>query len=801
MKHLFFLLSCCLITVSAFAQRHTISGYITDKASGERLINANVYEANTLLGTTANNYGFYSISLPKGKVKLAASFIGYQAVELEIDLHENKTFNIELEVQSGELSEVIVSGNRNKVEETQMSMIDVPIQKLEKIPVILGEADVLKVIQLLPGVQGGTEGTSGIYVRGGGPDQNLFLLDGVPVYNAGHLMGFFSVFNPDAIRTVKLYKGGFPARFGGRLSSVVDISMKDGNMQELKGEVSIGLISSKLMLEGPIVKNKTSFMVSARRTYIDILAKPVVSLINKSEDTDVKMGAYFHDINAKINHIFSDRSRLYLSVYHGKDRGYGGDSYDNSYHAKSEKSTMEWEDNFGLSWGNTIASLRWNYLIGPKLFSNTTLTYSKYLFNIEAEMIERNLEKKTFNKEYFRYYSGIEDLAAKIDFDYFPSPRHDVKFGASYTNHRFTPGVTNLKLTDTGYSNLKTDTTYGNRSVYANELSAYIEDDITISPTLKANIGAYLSTFLVDGEAFICPQPRASVRYKAMSNWSIKASYSRMAQHLHLLSMSGIDLPTDLWVPATKRFTPPIADHFALGSAFNINSSYSFTIEGFYKNMTNLIEYKDGASFMGGSSNWEDKVEAGRGWSYGLELLLEKTLGNTTGWIGYTWSKTERQFENINFGKIFPAKYDRRHDISVVVTHKFSDRFDIGGTWVYGTGNAATLSFSQFPTTQIPFHQGWSDYAKVYESRNNYRLPAYHRLDLGVNFHKQKKHGIRTWNVSVYNAYSRLNPFMLRWDSDWDDRYYNGEQEVAKIKLYKLSLFPIIPSVSYSFKF
>ena len=805
---LFFILFISSISLSA--QRVTISGYITDKESGERLINANVYEKSSLLGTTANTYGFYSISLPKGEVTIVSSFIGYNMQEFKIDLQKDVTLNISLELKSDELDEVVVVGNQiNKVEDTQMSMIDVPIQKLQKIPVILGEADVLKVIQLLPGVQSGTEGTSGIYVRGGGPDQNLFLLDGVPVYNASHLLGFFSVFNPDAVKTVQLYKGGFPARFAGRLSSVVDISMKDGNMKKFKGDFSIGAISSKLSLEGPIIKDKTSFMISARRTYLDIMAKPLIMYANTMNDSHAHGGAFFHDYNLKLNHIFNDRSRLYLSGYLGKDKGYGGSSNDYSYlDDENRVINIENSDEFSLSWGNKIASLRWNYLLTPKLFSNTTITYSKYNFEIGTEFIKKNLTDKTKTKDFFKYISGIEDWTAKIDFDYFPSPRHDIMFGSSFIYHHFTPGVTRLQVESFNLEEEGINLEFGNRNIEANEISNYIEDDITISDKLKMNAGLNLSIFMVDDVNYFRLQPRLALRYKANDNWSLKGSYSRMAQHIHLLTTAGISMPTDLWLPVTKQFAPPISDQVALGTAINFNKGISLTVEGFYKTMTNLIEYKEGASFMGNATNWESKVEKGDGWSYGAEVMLEKTIGKTTGWIGYTWSKTMRQFDNLNFGEPFPAKYDRRHDISIVFTHEFSERFDIGGTWVYGTGNAVTLAVMEYPQANVPGTgvKNYSSSLEEYGGRNDYRMPAYHRMDLGMNFHKKKKFGIRTWSLSVYNVYNHLNPFVLLWDTKGGEyiRNMNGEyvqKSTPETVLNQLSLFPLIPSISYSFKF
>jgi len=807
------ILTLLLSSFCLFAQRVTISGYITDKASGERLINASVYNANTLQGITANSYGFYSLSLPAGKITLVASYIGYTAQSFDLNLSKNLTMNIALELASDELGEITVVGNQvNKVEETQMSAIEIPIQKLQKVPVMFGEADVLKVIQLLPGVQSGTEGTSGIYVRGGGPDQNLFLLDGVPVYNASHLLGFFSVFNPDAVKTVTLYKGGFPAHYGGRLSSVVDISMKDGNMKKWQGNFSIGAISSKLSLEGPIFKDKTSFMLSARRTYLDIMAKPIIMYANTINNTDASGGAFFHDFNLKLNHIFNDRSRLYLSGYLGKDKAYGGSTDNYSYLDEENKpQDFESETEFGLGWGNNIASLRWNYLLGKRLFSNTTLTYSRYQFEVESNYKSKNLTEKTKNEDFFRYSSGIEDWAAKIDFDFFPSPNHYIKFGSSYTNHYFTPGVSHLKF-NVGIDDetVGIDTTFGNRHIYAKEISNYIEDDITISESFKLNAGLHLSIFMVDGTTFMNWQPRLSMRLKASDYWSLKASYSRMAQHVHLLTTAGISMPTDLWLPVTKNFAPPISDQVAVGTAINFPKGFCLTMEGFYKLMDNLIEYKEGASFMGSATNWESKVEKGRGWAYGAEVMLEKTIGKTTGWIGYTWSKTERQFENLNFGKVFPAKYDRRHDVSVVFTHEFSKRFDIGCTWVYGTGNAVTLAAMDFPQAEIPYTNEdywYNNGLQNYGGRNNYRMPAYHRMDLGMNFHKQKKHGIRTWNISFYNVYNRQNPFMLNWGTQGGDYIYNPntgsytQRSEPKTVLKQFSLFPIIPSISYSYKF
>ncbi|NLU39068.1 MAG: TonB-dependent receptor [Bacteroidales bacterium] len=810
MKRITLLFFITLLSSLVLGQKFTISGYISDAASGERLVNANIYETKSLKGTTANNYGFYSLSLPAGNIVINASFIGYEPQFLTISLSHDTVVNFGLKLNSDLIDEVTVVGTKSKVEETQMSVIDIPVQKLQSLPVMLGETDVLKVMQLLPGVKGGTEGTSGIYVRGGGPDQNLFLLDGVPVYNASHLLGFFSVFNADAIKSVKLYKGGFPARYGGRLSSVIDMTMKDGNMKKLEGNFTIGLIASKLSLEGPIVKDKTSFIFSVRRTYIDVLAQPLILALNANNGEKVKAGAYFHDLNLKVNHIFSDRSRLFFSAYHGKDKGYMGDKSTNKYELDGYKVNSEEENNMELSWGNTIASLRWNYLIGKKLFSNTTLTYSNYNFGFGMEAELNDLIEKTREYNFYKYYSGIEDLSAKVDFDYFPLPGHEIKFGAQYTHHLFSPGVTQLKFEDmTSEMKNVLDSLYGNREITAHEMAAYIEDDMVLSPSLRMNAGIHLSVFNVQDETYLRLQPRLSLRYKASPDVSIKASYSRMAQHVHLLTTSGISLPTDLWLPVTKTFAPPISDQVALGTAINLPRDLTLTVEGFYKTMENLIEYKEGATFVGNSTNWESKVEKGRGWSYGAELMLEKTVGKTTGWLAYTLSWSQRQFENLNFGNVFPAKYDSRHDISIALTHTFNKRIDMGATWVFNTGNAITLGTREYLGADVPsIHDNFHGRPGIteYQGRNNYRMPPYHRMDLGINFHKQKKHGMRTWNISIYNVYSRQNAFVLMWD--WKREMHTIVQDGKEIKvmgdktiLKKFSLYPIIPSFSYSYKF
>ncbi|MDA3892908.1 MAG: TonB-dependent receptor [Salinivirgaceae bacterium] len=802
------LFALCLIFSSVvWAQKYTISGYITDKSNGEKLIGANVYDAKSYVGAVSNSYGFFSITLDKGPVLFTISYVGYTPYQTQIDLNSNTKINIELS-PSIEIEEVVIEGRLTEggVESTQMSVIEIPMKTIKNLPVLLGEADLIKAIQLLPGVQSGSEGMSGMYVRGGGPDQNLILLDGVPVYNVSHLFGFFSVFNSDAIQNVKLIKGGFPSRYGGRLSSVLDISMKEGNTKDFKASGSVGIISSKLTLEGPIGE-KTSFIVSGRRTYIDILAYPFVKLAQRESDLDkLRAGYFFYDVNAKINHRFSEKSRLYLSLYMGKDKFYSlaDDSYDEKYW---DAETGDFEGNSYSShnemqfwWGNITSAARWNYMISNKLFANTTVTYSRYqiLTGFESEYRENNIN----TSQMIEYTSGIYDWSGKVDFDYYPTPNHSVKFGLSNTYHSFNPGVLVAEFND---SDTAAEFELGNTAVYSNEAAVYIEDDIRIGGALKMNVGLRWSGFQVKEEFYNAVEPRFSARYLLSEKWSVKAAYAKMNQYINLLANSNIGLPFDLWVPSTDKIKPQKANQYALGSVYAINSDIDISVESFYKTMDNLVEYKEGASFFSLENDWEEKVTQGTGVSYGLEFLLMKKYGNATGWIGYTWSKSDRTFdtpgEEISFGKTFPYKYDRRHDLSIVLSYKLNEKIDVGATWVFGTGNATTLGYENYPA----YYQG-NDFQNIsqfgydnpepeivhYESRNNYRMPSYHRLDLSINFHKQKKWGKRIWNFSLYNAYNRKNPFMLQWER---------ELGTNKQKLYQISLFPILPSVSYKFEF
>jgi hypothetical protein len=773
------ILSLFFLQFVSFGQtKYTISGYVTEKGSKENLPGVIIYCPKLKLSTTSNNYGFYSITLPNDSVELFYSYVGFKTKKTTCLLNKNLSYNIELTPE--ELQEVVVTAEQNKKisDEVQMSTVDIPIEQIKQIPALLGEKDVLKVIQLMPGVQKGSEGSAGIYVRGGGPDQNLIILDEATVYNANHLFGFFSVFNGDALKSVELVKGGFPARYGGRLSSVIDLQMKDGNKEKIHGEAGIGLISSRLTLEGPILKDKCSFLVSARRTYIDALIYPFLK-------PEAKGGYYFYDLNAKVNYVFNDKDRLFLSGYFGKDKFYFRSKYENT------------ESKAGLDWGNATSTLRWNHLFNSRLFSNASLIYTNYKLGIT------NTEK--YGSDYFtlNYKSNIRDVGVKYNFDFIPNPNHYIKFGVNSIWHNFIPQALVIKSSDPS-SNLNNKS----KPIDTFESGVFIEDDWKASEKLRMNLGIRVSAFSSNGDNFFNPEPRASLRYLLGNDFSLKTSYALMNQYLHLLSNTGIGLPTDLWVPATNKTKPQQSQQIALGLAKDLTeNNLTITVEGYYKWMKNVLNYKEGASFFAINDNsstnsnvdWQNNVVSGKGWSYGGELLIQKKAGKFTGWIGYTLSWTWLQFDSLNFGEKFHPRFDRRHDISLVGMYKINDRINLAGTWVYGTGNAITLPLSSYAVEQnTPFQTNnvgfytWPNSVNDYVKKNSFRMAPYHRLDFGIQFHKQYKKFEKIFEFSIYNVYSRQNPFFY---------YSEYSTSAKKNKLMQVSLFPILPSVSWTFKF
>lgn len=777
----------CLLYAQS-GNRFTISGYVREAGSREALIGVNVYLPGTTTGTTTNTYGFYSLTLPaQDSLRLAFSFVGYESIAYTVSLRSNQTQHVLLKPGQS-LAEVEVKA-RNTVEKVsespRMSTIDVPVTQIKKIPAFLGEKDVLKVLQLMPGVQKGSEGQTGIYVRGGGPDQNLIILDDAVVYNANHLFGFFSVFNGDAIKSVELIKGGFPARYGGRLSSVIDLNMKDGNREKLHGEGGIGLIASRLVLEGPLTKNRKpgqrsgSFLISGRRTYLDFVGAPV---INAQTNGQLNAGYYFYDLNAKANYDLTPKDKVYLSGYFGRDRFYANDKVLNT--------------DTGLSWGNATGTFRWNHLINQKLFSNLSLIFSDYKFQISS------VEKSTQDTAVYSlfYNSGIRDLSLKYDFDFYPTPQHSIRAGVQGIYHRFTPSAVVLQ-------NATIRQSIDNATnIDVLESGVYAEDTWRPSTRWRLNGGIRLSYFSGQNIRYLRPEPRLSAAYTLKPDLSIKASYALMNQYVHLLSNTGIGLPTDLWVPTTDRVKPQQSQQVAAGIAKDFtNSGLTLTVEGYYKQMNNIINYKEGASFLlindptnANSVRWEDNVTAGRGWSYGAEFLLQKKVGRFSGWAGYTLSWTQWQFAELNGGQPYYPRYDRRHDISLVGIYELNKRITLSALWVYGTGNALTIPVGRYDTYRL-------DNSLIYTPRtsddygsqkNTFRAEPYHRFDVSIQFHKQKKHHERTWEISAYNLYNRRNPFFYRLES-----VAATATTPARTALFRYSVFPIVPAISYNFKF
>jgi hypothetical protein len=768
-----------LLGLQVYSQtKYTISGYVRESGSQESLPGVAVVDLNGKNGTVTNNYGFYSLTIPADSVDLFVTYVGYQPFKIKFLLNKDTTITVDLGVV--QLNTVVITDQQSErvSDGTQMSTVSIPVEQIKAIPALLGEKDVLKVVQLMPGVHSGNEGSSGFYVRGGGADQNLIILDDATVYNAYHLFGFFSIFNGDALKSVELTKGGFPARYGGRLSSVLEMQMKEGNKQEFHGEAGIGIISSRVTLEGPIIKGKSSFLVSGRRTYIDALIYPFLPPENK-------FGYFFHDFNAKLNYDINPNNRIYLSGYFGKDKFYA------KFNAGPDMN-----DKAAMDWGNATATLRWNHLWTDQLFSNTSFIFTNYTLGIGYEEHYQN------DDFVLKYSSGIRDFSLKHDFDFAPSPDHFIKFGVVSTYHRFNPSAIVIR------SSYEPDNLFKQKILEAYESGIYVEDDWRLTDRLKVNFGFRLSHFNVQKKHYFRPEPRVAARYKIDENSSVKACFTIMNQYLHLLSNTGVGLPTDLWVPATANVAPQQSWQVAMGYARDIPKyKLMVTAEAYYKQSTDVLGYKDGASFLlvgdfedGSEVTWENNVTSGTGESYGFEVLCQRKMGKLTGWVGYTLSWTWLQFDSINFGKKYYARQDRRNDISVVGIYEVNDNLTISATWVFGTGAAITLPLSEYSISvhdpvsgqQVTPQNNWQWFVNDYGEKNGFRMEAYHRMDIGVQHKKQMKYWERTFELSFYNLYNHRNPFF----------YYIGYDSTGTTrKLKQVSLFPIIPSVSWTIKF
>ena len=785
-------------------RRFAISGHITDAETGETLIGAGVLSGRT--GAVTNEFGFYSLPLPAGRHQLQVAYIGYEQAVLELDLQRDTVLNFSLRNTEELDAARIVARKDAGLQSVYLGSVEVPLLQIRNTPVLFGEADVIKSLQTLPGVQGGQEGLSGLYVRGGGPEENLVMLDGVSVYNMDHMLGLFSIFQPEAVKNVTLYKGAFPARYGGRISSIVDIRTNDGNMKETHGSLTVGVLNDRFHLEGPIVKDKLSYSLSARGLHT-IIAEPILRLCLK----DKYVNYYFYDLNGKLTWRATDKDRFYLSLYQGADNGgcdveeHDGEHYypdQNAYKAAYDANSY-----LGVKWGSTVGAIRWNHIFNGKLFSNTTAFINRYRMQMDINTWERNtihdkIEEYTLDGS---YRSGIRDFGVRTDFDWTPTPTHLVKFGADYTRHDFLP-ETFLFIED--HKTTGSAQPYTGEHYYGNDASVYAEDNISLGSQFTLNPGLRFSWFNTQGQDYYSLQPRLSAKFSLDGNMIFKAGYSRMAQYVHLLSSTVIALPLDLWVPITKDIRPVTADHYSVGVYYDGLPGWEFSVEGYWKEMFNLMEYKEGVQFVFSSDGWEDQVETGRGRAVGLEFFIQKTAGKTTGWISYTLSKSERWFPDgsINMGRPFPYKYDRPHAFNLTLNHKFSEKVDVSLSWMFSSGSTMTLA-ERYSVIIYPGPHG-SDYYEAsteqynyVSGRNNYRLPPSHRLNLGVNLrHRTRRGNEAVWNFSIYNVYNAMNPnFVL----DSEKREYNPETNTSKKKreLSKLTILPIIPAFSYTYNF
>ena len=797
MKFFLFVFTFFALFTANAQSKSTLSGYVTDSKNGEAMIGVKVYIPSTNQGAVTNNYGFYSLTVNSGKYTIEFRSGLYPSESRDIDLTNDVRLDIELGTNVKDLKEIVINAKKGEnVNSTQMGQIQLDIEKIKTLPAFMGEVDVIKTIQLLPGVSSVSEGGQGFYVRGGGPDQNLVMLDEGVVYNAAHLFGFFSVFNADAVKSVNLIKGGMPANYGGRMSSVLEVNMNEGNNKKFKVKGGLGAISSRLTVEGPLKKDKGSFIISGRRTYIDLIMKAAIP------DTSPFAGSsyFFYDFNAKFNYKITDKDRIFLSGYYGKDV-FNFEDRNGGFNAK-------------MPWGNGIAALRWNHLFSNKLFMNLTSTFSDYQFSFGSAQDEFR----------FELFSGVRDIGTKVDFSYFPNSRHSIKWGADHIYHTFTPTSVSAQ-NDTVVFN-----TGAAQKLYAHETAFYALDDFELNDKIKINAGLRYSMYhhvgpftrYIKGDGISTPdtaiqyskgdlikfyhglEPRLSARFLLPDKSSIKAGYSYNYQYVHLTSLSAVSLPTDIWYPSTDKAKPEIGWQASIGYFRNfMNDMFETSVEIYYKEMDNMIEYKEGA--VPGdevNDNTDNLLVYGKGWAYGIEFFIKKSVGKFTGWIGYTWAKTDRKFPDLNEGLIYPAKYDRRHDLSIVGTYKLNDRWTFSTSFIYATGNTLTLPSSWYVQEQnLLFNYG---------ARNSTRMAPYHRLDLSANWYSKdyktktdaqgneiqvKKKIKSNWAFSIYNVYNRANPFFLYVDND--GKFLNGD---FKITVKQVSLFPIIPSVTWNFE-
>jgi TonB-dependent Receptor Plug Domain len=789
-----FLVSFFFFSNFTFSQSINFSGFLVNQTNGEAIIGADVIAIKNQKSNLTNSQGFFSCKIESSDTLVEFAFIAegffIQRIYLTNKNKEIPTI-IMIPKTATEIDEVEIIGVKKQ---TDLSLIEMPIQLLKRVPNINGEADVIKALQLMPGVKGGKEGTSGLYVRGGTPDQNLFLLDNVPIYYVSHIGGFISTFDPNAINSIKLYKGNFPARYDGRLSSVVDLRMKNGNRQKTSGEIAAGVLSTKFQIEGPLPKDSTwTYLFSIRRFNIDLFTR-LIARINSDGESSV--GYTFYDLNTKFVKQLKNNGKISFGFYSGRDRIF----FNASKKASEQNTAYKYKSN--VKWGNILGSFNFSKPIKISTMMDVTLatTNFNYTTDVKAQYSAdqgNNLTKKSE----IEFNSGVNDILFKTSFDTRVNSFYSIFYGINNATHFFTTG----KINYSGYGSV--DTLIGDKKITAYDNSIFIENNFSFSNNVNLSLGINGSSFNIEDTSFYSMQPRFLFGYKVSDHFNLQFGYARMVQYMHYLTNSGAGLPSDLWIPVSKQLLPEVSNQYTAGIKWeNIFEKFpvSFSLETFYKNLSNLIDYKEGATVLSAEDISSKVVANGMGKIYGVELLLQHSKGRSTGWIAYTWSKNTRTFSELNEGHTYPFKYDRRHDISVVFAHNFTENIKFTSTWEYSTGAAITLAqgkynqidLAQYYTYANPTNtdivQGYQlNQAQIYNGKNGYRLPSYHKLDVGIGFAKKRPQGIRTWNISIYNLYNQQNPFFL----------FYKKNSANQVKLNQLALFPIIPSASYTFTF
>ena len=798
MKNPIFILFFLLYTLHLQAQSYTLSGRITDAASSELLSYVVVQDTQSQAGILSNEYGFYTLTLPKGKHLIAFQVEGYRPQYISLDLQQDLIQNTALQLDTLRTDTVTIRDyfTRNASSPSPSSII-IPISQIAKMPMPGGEGDVMRALQLLPGVQFGQEGNTGLFVRGGTPDQNLVLLDEMPVYNVSHLFGFFSLFPPDALKSVELIKGGFPAQYGGRLSSVINLQSREGNLNTWKKSFSIGVISSHISVEGPIKKNKSACFISVRRTFIDAFMRAASYYTAKKEGNNASLGYYFYDAIAKYHVILGEKDRLYLSFYGGRDK--------NEMNRYDSDSTQRSSGKAVLTWGNLTGSVRYNHLYNARNFSNSIIGYTQYNYRNAQSFSGKNKNTGDKQQAEIAFGSAISDVIAKHTHEFHPNEKHTLKAGIEFSIKQFRPNVV-LSVAKNGESLI--DTSFGNNTYYGLINGVFVEEQFRPNIRFTLTAGLRGEWFKAKNISLPTLQPRLSMRYAFSDKWTMKAAYSHIYQYLHLLSNSGAGLPTDLWVPATQNALPASSHQYVLGVYKDFwNKSISTSIEGYYKTMSNVIDYKDGSSFVVGFEDWEKKVTSGKGTTYGVEFFVHKPQGRVNGWVSYTLAWNHRQFAEINNGQPFPFKYDRRHNFSAYLSTQLKNpNHSISATWMFTSGIKTTVPTDIYNIPQNAVGTGYIDealtqlntayiygYTAFYApNRNNYTMKPFHKLDIAYNMTKQRAKSIRTWSFGIYNVYARRNPYYL-----YFKRAYFGSG--AKLREYSLLVF--LPSVSYALSF